>query len=145
MTFKINLPEWILLEHMKAASVIGLVLSACSYALDVFLLWLGVPKAATLFNDLTVGVLGALLSLFYMSSVRTNQLYMRAKERMILTAELNSHVRSALTAIRHDAPQEDTAKRIQEVDEAIEQIERVLFELVPTVGSAQAPRSLSAE
>lgn len=145
MTFKINLPEWILLEHMKAASVIGLVLSACSYALDVFLLWLGVPKAATLFNDLTVGVLGALLSLFYMSSVRTNQIYMRAKERMILTAELNSHVRSALTAIRHAASQEDTAKRIQEVDESIEQIERVLFELVPTVGSAQAPRSLSAE
>lgn len=115
------------------------------YTLDVFLLWLGIPKAATVFNDLTVGILGALLSLFYMSSVRTNQIYMRAKERMILTAELNSHVRSALTAIRHAASQEDMAKRIQEVDEAVEQIERVLFELVPTVGRAQAPRSLSAE
>jgi len=36
-------------------------------------------------------------------------------------------------------------KRVQQVDEAIEQIDRVLLELVPTVGSADAPRSLSPE
>jgi hypothetical protein len=113
--------------------------------LDVLLFWLRIPAAAPVFNDLTVGVLGAVLSLFYMSSVRTNQIYLRAKERMILTAELNRHVRSALTAIRYATSLEDTAKRIQAVDEAIEQIDRVLLELVPTVGSANAPRSLSPE
>jgi hypothetical protein len=64
---------------------------------------------------------------------------------MILTTELNRHVRSALTAIRYAASLEDTVKRIQAVDEAIEQIDRVLLELVPTVGSANAPRSLSPE
>jgi hypothetical protein len=143
MNFKINLPEWILPELLKDALVIGLVLSVCSYALDVLLFWLRIPKAATVFDDLTVGVLGAALSLFYMSSVRTNQIYLRAKERMVLTAELNSHVRSALTAIHHAASLEDPVKRMQDVEEAIDRIERVLLELVPTVGSAAAPRSLS--
>lgn len=92
---------------------------------------------------MTVGVLGAALSLFYLSSVRTNQIYLRAKERMILIAELNRHVRSALTAIRHASSLDDAAQRIQNVDEAIERIDRVLLELVPTVGSAEAPRALS--
>jgi hypothetical protein len=111
----------------------------------VLLFWLKIPKAATVFDDLAVGVLGAALALFYMSSVRTNQIYLRAKERTILTAELNYHVRSALTAIRHAASLEDSVKRTQQVDEAIEQIDRVLLDLVPTVGSADAPRSLVPE
>lgn len=145
MNFKINLPEWIHPEHLKAALVIGFVLSVWSYGMDVLLFWLKLPKAATVFDDFAVGVLGAALSLFYMSSVRTNQIYLRAKERTILTAELNYHVRSALTAIRHAASLEDSMKRTQQVDKAIEQIERVLFELVPTVGGASAPRSLTPE
>lgn len=145
MNLKIILPQWILPEYFKDALVIGFVLCVSNYAVDVLLFWLRIPTAATVFNDLAVGVLGAGLSLFYMSSVRTNQIYLRAKERMILTSELNRHVRTALTAIRHAASLEDTVKRIQEVDEAIEQIDRVLLDLVPTVGSADAPRSLSLE
>lgn len=145
MNFKTILPQWILPEHFKDALVIGFVLSASNYAMDVLLLWLRIPAAATVFNGLAVGVLGAGLSLFYLSSVRTNQIYLRAKERMILTAELNRHVRSALIAIRHAASLEDASERIQKVDEAIEQIDRVLLDLVPTVGSADAPRSLSLE
>lgn len=145
MSFKINPPEWFRPEYFKDALVIGFVLSIWSYGIDVLLFWLKIPKAATVFDDLTVGVLGAGLSLFYMSSVRTNQIYLRAKERTILTAELNYHLRSALTAIRLAASLEDRLKRIQEVDEAIEQIDRVLLDLVPTVGSADAPRSLSPE
>ena len=143
MSFKINPPEWFRPEYFKDALVIGFVLSIWSYGIDVLLFWLKIPKAATVFDDLAVGVLGAAVSLFYMSSVRTNQIYLRAKERMILTAELNSHVRSALTAIRDAASLEDSVKRIQKVDEAIEQIDTVLLDLVPTVGSADAPRSLS--
>ena len=64
---------------------------------------------------------------------------------MILTAELNRYVRSALVAIREAASLENGSERMQKVDEAIEQIDRVLSELVPTVGSADAPRSLSFE
>ena len=140
--FKINLPEWILAEHLKSALVIGFVLSVSNYAMEVLLLWLRIPTAATVFNNLAVGALGAGLSLFYMSSVRTNQIYLRAKERMILTAELNRHVRGALTAIHQAASLDDAFKRIHDVDEAIEQIDQVLLDLVPTVGSAVAPRAL---
>jgi hypothetical protein len=145
MNFKIILPEWIRPEHRKDALVIGFVLCVSSYAVDVLLFWLRIPAAATVFNDVAVGVLGAGLSLFYLSSVRTNQIYLRAKERMILTAELNRYVRSALIAIRDAASLEDASERIQKVDEAIDQIDRVLLDLVPTVGSADAPRALSLE
>ena len=64
---------------------------------------------------------------------------------MILTAELNRYVRSALITIRDAASLEDASERIQKVDEAIEQIDRVLLDRVPTVGSADAPRTLSLE
>ena len=145
MNFKITLPRWVLPEDFKSALVIGFVLCVANYGLDVLMFWLQRPAAATVFNDVTVGVLGAGLSLFYMYSVRANQIYLRAKERMILTTELNDHVRSALAVIHFAASLEDTVKRIREVDGAIEQIDRVLLELVPTVGSADAPRSLSPE
>ena len=140
MNFKVILPPWVLPELLKDALVIGFVLSVASYGLEVFLFWLRMPGAATAFNDLAVGVLGAGLALFYMSSVRTNQIYLRAKERTILTAELNRYVRSALVAIRYAASLDDASERIQKVDDAIEQIDRVLLDLVPTVGSADAPR-----
>lgn len=140
MNFKVILPPWVLPELLKDALVIGFVLSVASYGLEVFLFWLRMPGAATAFNDLAVGVLGAGLSWFYLSSVRTNQIYLRAKERTILTAELNRYVRSALVAIRYAASLDDASERIQKVDDAIEQIDRVLLDLVPTVGSADAPR-----
>jgi hypothetical protein len=145
MNLKIGLPEWIVSDYVKDALVIGVVLCAWSYGVDVLLFWLRLPRAATLFDDLMVGVLGAGLSLFYLSSVRTNQIYLRAKERMILTVELNRYVRSALIAIRQAASLDDASERLPKVDEAIEQIDRVLLDLVPTVGSADAPRFLSRE
>jgi hypothetical protein len=140
MNLKTSLPEWILHEHIKDALVIGFVLSVFSYGLGVLLFWLRMPSAVTVFNDLAIGILGAGLALFYMSSIRTNQIHLRAKERMILIAELNHHVRRALTTIHQAASLEDPVARTQEVDEAIEQIDRVLLDLVPTVGSASAPR-----
>lgn len=145
MNLKIGLPEWIVSDYVKDALVIGVVLCAWSYGVDVLLFWLRLPRAATLFDDLMVGVLGAGLSLFYLSSVRTNQIYLRAKERMILTVELNRYVRSALIAIRQAASLDDVSERLPKVDEAIEQIDRVLLDLVPTVGSADAPRFLTRE
>ena len=120
--------------------MIGFVLSVFSYGLDVLLFWLRIPSAITVLDDLAIGILGAGLALFYMSSVTTNQIYLRAKERVILVAELNYHVRNALSTIRHATSLADPVTRAQEVDEAIEQIDRVLLDLVPTVGSADAPR-----
>ncbi len=140
MNLKTNLPEWILHEHIKDALVIGFVLSVFSYGLEVLLFWLRMPSAVTVFNDFAIGILGAGLALFYMSSVRTNQVYLRAKERMILIAELNHHVRSALTTIHQAASLEDPVTRAREVNDALEQIDRVLLDLVPTIGSANAPR-----
>lgn len=145
MNFKIILPEWIRPEHFKDALVIGFVLCVSSYGVDVLLFWLQIPAAATVFNDLAVGVLGAGLSLFYLSSVRVNQIYLRAKDRMTLMAELNHHVGKSLTSIRNAASLRDEGDRVRQIDEAADHINRVLLELVPTPGKEDAPRYFLAE
>ena len=141
MNLKTNMPERIHHVHIKDALVIGFVLSVFSYGLGVLLFWLRIPAAVTVVDDLAIGALGAGLALFYMSSVTENHIYLHAKEKMILVAELNYHVYSALATIRHATSLEDPATRAKEVDEAIQQIDRVLLDLVPTAASADAPRS----
>jgi signal transduction histidine kinase len=137
---KNGLFRWLTPEQAKPALITGFVLFAFSYALNLLFSWLGIPGAATILDDLAIGILGALLLVFYLSSVRTEQVYLRAKERMNLTAELNHHVRNALTVIRFSAELDDRNKRLEGVDEGIDRIDRVLSDLVPTVNGEQKPR-----
>jgi hypothetical protein len=145
MNWKNRLPGWIVPEQIKFAVIIGLILCIFHYGLHQLLQRLRIPEAATLWDDLAIGILGALVSLFYMSSVRVNQIYLRAKERMTLTEELNHHVRKSLTTIRYAASLEDAGDRIKGVEEAIDRIDRVLTELVPTAGKEDAPRYFLAD
>ncbi len=145
MNWKNRLPGWIVPEQIKFAAIIGIALSIFHYGLYQLLQRLRVPEAATLWDDLAIGILGALVSLFYMSSVRVNQIYLRAKERMTLTEELNHHVRKSLTAICYAASLEDAGERIRGVEKAIEHIDRALTELVPTAGKEDAPRYFLAD
>lgn len=59
---------------------------------------------------------------------------------MTLVAELNHHVRNALVAIQYSSSLDDKDERTRRVSEAVERIDRVLMELVPTVASAESPR-----
>ena len=56
----------------------------------------------------------------------------RIRERLILIAELNHHVRNALTTIVLYSEYPDLKQRLQQTTEAVERIEWVLRELVPT-------------
>lgn len=140
MNWKNKLPIWIVPEHVKFAAVVGLVLYIFHYGLDLLLARWRIPEAATVWDDLAIGILGGIVSLFYMSSVRANEIFLRGKERMRLTEELNHHVRKSLTSIRHAAAVEQKSDRVRRIDEAIEHIDRVLTELVPTAGKEDAPR-----
>jgi hypothetical protein len=137
-----SLPHWLSFERMKPVLLTGLVLFVFSYTADVALDWLHVPAKATIFNNLAIGIVGALLLMLYLSASYENEAYSRAKERMILVEELNHHVRRALSRIEESAMLEDRDERIRCVDEAIGQIDVVLTELVPTIGSASSPRYL---
>lgn len=68
------------------------------------------------------------------------------EERLILIAELNHHVRNALTAIVLYAEHPDPKKRLQSTTEAVDRIEWVLRELVPTAALHEGkPRLLDKE
>jgi signal transduction histidine kinase len=143
---KNGLLRWLTPQRTKPALITGLVLFAFSYVMNFLLFRLGIAGAATILDDLAIAILGALLLVSYLSAIRIEQVYLRAKERMNLTAELNHHVRNALTVIRFSAELDDRNKRLEGVDEGIDRIDRVLSDLVPTVNGEKKPRfSLPAQ
>lgn len=145
MSFKESLSYWLARERIRPALVTGGILFLCSVGINFLLFRLRLPGAATLLDDLAIAVLGALLAFFYVSAISVNQEYKRAKERIILIAELNHHIRNALTIIQCSGDIADEQDRVHRVEEAIQRIDWVLTDLVPTTGSAKEPRFFSPE
>lgn len=140
MRFKDNLPNWVAFDKIRPALIAGLAIFAVSDVLDLILFRLGLPAAATILNSVAIAILGALILLFYLSASYESQNYARAKERMILVAELNHHIRGALVLIEHSALLEDRNERLRHTEEAVARIDSVLTDLLPTIGSAEKPR-----
>ena len=140
MSGKNLLPQWLTPERFKPAVITGITLSFVSFSMDIVLSWFGVPVAATILNDVAIGLMGSLLLLFFLYSLNLEQNYKRGKERMTLVAELNHHVRNALVVIQYSCALDDKQERTRRVSEAVEHIDRVLMELVPTVASTEHPR-----
>jgi glycopeptide antibiotics resistance protein len=132
-------------DRVTPAFLVGGALFLFSFGIHFLLLKLGVPAAATVLDDLALAVLGALLFFFYVSAISLNQEYKRAKERIILIAELNHHIREALTVIQCSDTIADENDRAHCVQEAVQRIDWVLTDLVPTIGSAKKPRLYSPE
>jgi hypothetical protein len=129
----------------SAAAVMTGILFIISYAVDVSLAQLGVSPAATLWNDAAIALIAAAVLIFYLFSSQTEQIFLRARERMNLTAELNHHLRLVLAEMRSAAEVENREERLQMMDQAIEQADHLLIDLVPTVSAERAPRLASLE
>ena len=134
------LPRWLTAEECKPALITGLALFLVSFLLDLVLSWLGIPSEDTLLNDVTIGLLGAGLLIFFLNSLNLEQGYKRAKERMILVAELNHRIRRALVTVECSCLLDNKAERTLRVSEAMERIDCVLMEMVPSVATARSPR-----
>jgi signal transduction histidine kinase len=137
---KENLAGWLELCTIGPALAAGCLLFLASYGLSLLLDRLGMNPASTFLDDLAIGILGALLLAYHLHASHVSQDLARVKERFVLLAELNHHIRNALTVIRHSAILDDQEKSLRLLDEAIARIERVLTDLVPTVGSAESAR-----
>ncbi|HMI52961.1 MAG TPA: hypothetical protein VK525_15725 [Candidatus Saccharimonadales bacterium] len=133
-------PRWFTPDRSRPALIMGISLFFISYGFDLLLSWLGIPGTATILNNVAIGVLGALLLIYYLSTLYFEQNYLRAKERTTLIMELNHHVRNSLTVIHYAAALEDKEERFRRISESVERIDRVLTDLVPTAGSASSPR-----
>ena len=96
-------------------------------------------------NDAAIRLIAATALIFYLFSSRAEQIFLRARERMNLTAELNHHLRHVLSDMRSAAELKDRQLRRRLMDEAIERADHVLIDLVPTVSAERPPRLTSLE
>ena len=139
------LPHGMTRGMLRAGAVMTGILFVLSYVVDVSLAEFGVSPAATIWNDAAMALIAAALLIFYQFSSHTEQIFLRARERMNLTAELNHHLRRVLAEMRSAAEVEDREERLKMMDQAIEQADQVLIDLVPTVSAERAPRLASLE
>ena len=128
-----------------ASAVMTGILFFISYIVDVTLAGVGVSPAATVLNDAAIALIAAAVLIFYLFSSRAEQIFLRARERMNLTAELNHHLRHVFSDMRSAAELEDRELRLRLMDEAIERADYVLIDLVPTVSAERPPRLTSLE
>jgi hypothetical protein len=136
-------PFLLKLERAAAATTIGLLLFFVSYAAELVLLRMGVQGARTIVDNVLIGSVGAAAA--YLWVRYEAERHARVREKMILLVELNHHIREALTMIGESNLVPDREKRLRLIDEAVERVDRVLVELVPTVGEAASPRLTLAE
>ena len=134
------LPYWLTSEMLRAGAFMAGILLVISYIVDVILVGFGVSPAATILNDVAIALIAASVLIFYLLSSRTEQTFLRARERMNLAAELNHHMRHVLTEMRKAAEVESRDERLQMMDQAIDEADRLLIDLVPTVSAERAPR-----
>ena len=139
------LPYWMTPAMIRAAAVMSGVLFLISYLVDLALLNLSVAPSATVVNDIAIALIATSVMLFYLFSTRTEQIFLRAKERMHLTAELNYHLRRAISEARFAVELEDREQRLRILDSVSEEIDHILTELVPTVSPERPPRYTSTE
>lgn len=134
------IPYWLTPAILKAAVITAGVLFVVSFAVDITFESLQISPAQTLVNDLIIAVIATVIVVYYLTSIQTYQNYLRAKERMNLTQELNHHLRRAMMEFRNAAELEDRFERLQMLDRAIEEVDHILIDLVPTVSGERAPR-----
>jgi len=134
------LPYWMTPEILKAAGVMACMLFVVSYVVDLTLARFDVTPSSTILNDIAIATIATGVMLFYLFATHTQHIFLRAKERMNLAAELNHHLRVVLTELRGAAELEDRDERLLRFDQAIESVDHILIDLVPTISGEQFPR-----
>jgi hypothetical protein len=135
-----RLPSWLSEYNLKAAAVAGLVLFAITYVADAVLYYFGIAATATILDDVTVALTGAAILVFFLVQSHKNQIVARAKERAIIVAEVNHHIRNAMTPLALVMSSPDTGERLRILDMATDRVDHVLTDLLPTAGARSEPR-----
>jgi len=76
------LPYWMTPEIMKAAAVMAAMLFVVSYLVDLTLMRLDVSPSSTILNDIAIALIATGVMLFYLFVTHTQNIFLRAKERM---------------------------------------------------------------
>lgn len=135
-----KIKTWLKSTHVSWVTLIAVIVFLSSVVSDQVLHWRGIRGSQTYINDLFLAGMAGLLAGICMTWQARQMEIRRARERMLLTVELNHHVRNAVTAIANSTMIQDEAQRLQVMDEAINRVDRVLTELVPAAHEDRDPR-----
>jgi small neutral amino acid transporter SnatA (MarC family) len=126
--------------NLRAAAMAALVLFSITYVSDAVLYYLGIAVTETIVDDAAIAISGSTVLVFFLVQNNKNQIVARAKERAIIVAEVNHHVRNAMTPLALVMTSPDTGERLRILDMATDRVDHVLTDLLPTVGTASKPR-----
>ncbi|MGH9756728.1 MAG: hypothetical protein ACRD4M_03255 [Candidatus Acidiferrales bacterium] len=127
----LKIKAWLKSGHVSWITLIAVIVFISSVISDQVLHWRGVRGSQTYINDLFLAGMAGLLAGICMTWQARQMEIKRARERMILTVELNHQVRNAVTALANSTMIRDEAQRLQVMDEAINRVDRALAELTP--------------
>lgn len=131
-------------RNLLLCGAVAVAVVLAHYYLDRAFAVYGLSAVDMITDDLVIGFLAGIV-IFFAMAVRGER-ESRIRERLILVAELNHHVRNALATIVLSAEHPDLKKRLQSTTEAVDCIEWALRELVPTAALHDGkPRLLDKE
>lgn len=129
-----KLAAWAASRRRISVTIFAAMLFGGHYALIQVLSWRGINEGATLIDDFAIAVLGSTALWFFLTLQAERQEIAHARERMAVTAELNHHIRRAMSVVATSVVLPNEEDRLRLVDEAVEHIDHVLLDLVPTAG-----------
>lgn len=132
--------KWMHSGRKRWIALVAVLVFLSSVVSDFALHLMGIHGSETYVNDLFLAAMAGLVAGICMTWQRRHMEIKRARERILLTAELNHHVRNAVTAIANSTMIRDEARRLQVMDEAMQRVDRVLTELVPAAQEDRHPR-----
>jgi site-specific DNA-cytosine methylase len=112
--------------------IFAVVLFGGHYVIIQILSWRGINEGATLIDDFAIAALGGAALWFFLTLQAERQGIAHARERLIVTARLNHQIRHAMSAVATSVVLPNEEDRLRLVDEAVERIDHVLMDLVPT-------------
>ena len=108
---------------------------------DVHLSRHGLSRQDILLDDIIGAALLGAIAFLWVTLVDEHHRRVRAEERQELTAEMNHHLRNALTVIKYAAYSENRVEPLRMTDEAVDRIEGTLRELLPSLPGESAPKA----
>ena len=131
--FRTRISRRLLLARALIAVLLAAVFAAFQQLADVHMARIGISRTDILLDDVFGAVLLGVIAFLWVTVVDEHHRRIRAEKLQQLTAEMNHHIRNALTVMKYAAHSDNHAERVRMTDEAVDRIEYTLRELLPSV------------
>jgi signal transduction histidine kinase len=128
-----QVPRHVLGFRALTSVFIVVMFAAFEQIADIHLARYGLSRSDILLDDIIGAVLLGIIFFLWLTVVDEHHRRVHAEQRRELTAEMNHHIRNALTVIKYSAHSENGSERVHMTDEAVERIESTLRELLPAM------------